>query len=453
VAALYFSFSRGAIAAFAVGLVLYVALARSRGLVFTALAAAVPLAATLWAAWSADLLASASYFRGDGPAQGHRVALVLIAAVLVAAGSRAALSGLERRWLAAPPWLSRQSAVRLVVAGLVVVVAAGVTLGAPGKIADQAHTFATGEFAPDTGDARDRLTSVRSSGRPALWETAFDAFRAEPVHGSGAATFALLWQRRPDSWFAVTDGHSLYTETLGELGFVGAVLLLVLLLTPVAIALRRLGGSERHAYAAFAAAGAMLLVHAAIDWDWEMPALFAWYFGTAGVVLARRTEAVVTTVDGDAPRVRRVVAGLGCLVLAVTPALVAESESRLDAAAAAFARRDCPAAVDSALGALDVLQRAAAHEIIGYCDLRSRQNGLALRAMAAAHRADPDNWRYLYGLAVAQALSGRDPRAAADAALRRNPHEELARSLARAMRSPSVRKRYRAAARARIPAG
>ena len=50
------------------------------------------------------------------------------------------------------------------------------------------------------------------------------------------------------------------------------------LLTPLAVAVPRLRGPERHAYAAFLAAGGALLLHAGIDWDWEMPALFLWFF-------------------------------------------------------------------------------------------------------------------------------------------------------------------------------
>ena len=34
-----------------------------------------------------------------------------------------------------------------------------------------------------------------------------------------------------------------------------------------------------------------LLLHAMVDWDWEMPALFIWFFGAAGAVLAAPAEA------------------------------------------------------------------------------------------------------------------------------------------------------------------
>ena len=89
-------------------------------------------------------------------------------------------------------------------------------------------------------------------------------------------------------------------------------------MTPLAVAVPRLRGPERHAYAAFLAAGGALLLHAGIDWDWEMPALFLWFFAASGVVLARRAGGAAA-----APaRLTRLLAGLACLALAMTPVLV-----------------------------------------------------------------------------------------------------------------------------------
>jgi hypothetical protein len=219
------------------------------------------------------------------------------------------------------------------------------------------------------------------------------------------------------------------------------------------VALARLRGPGRQAHAAFAAASLALLVHAGVDWDWEMPVVFAWCFGVAGVVLARPPAAPALAMPAvrGLGRLTRVVAGLACLLLAITPAVVAVSQARLDRAFAAFRQRDCTTAIDAALAAAEALPRAQASEIVGYCDLRARQDRLAVRAMEAARARDPQNWQYAYGLAIAQAISGADPRAAADAALRLNPHEASARSLARAMASRSAKQRFAAAARAVIP--
>jgi hypothetical protein len=450
-ATLYFTFSRGAIVACGIGLLAYVVLGASRRLLFTVAAAAVPTAVTVWAAWSAGTLSTARYFAGDGPHQGHRVALVIIAAAAAAAGLRALLTGVERRTLARPlPAFERGRVIQIAAVVVLLAASAAVIAGLPQALAREAGSFGKGGFFLETGDARDRLLQVSSNGRLELWKVSREAFAREPLHGEGAGTFRLAWEQARPYPQKVVDGHSLYFEVLGELGIVGGLLLAVLLLTPMVVAVRRLAGPERHAHAAFIAAGLALLVHAGVDWDWEMPALFIWYFGAAGVVVARAVAGAAG--GGSLGRLPRVVAGLACLLLALTPALVVTSQSRLHQAIVAFHAGDCPRAVDAALGAAEVLPRAGAYEIVGYCDLRAGQDTLALKAMQTAHDRDPDNWQYLYGIAVAQAIAKRgDARATAAAALRRNPQEPLARSLARGLDTPSAAKRFKAAAEAKIP--
>ena len=119
----------------------------------------------------------------------------------------------------------------------------------------------------------------------------------------------------------INDGHSLYLETLSELGVVGLVLV-------VLVARRRswsagccgCAGPSATRYGAFVAAGAMLAVHAGIDWDWEMPALFVWLFGAG-----RRGAGGAARASGPAwelGRLPRVAAALAVLVLAITPWLI-----------------------------------------------------------------------------------------------------------------------------------
>jgi hypothetical protein len=87
----------------------------------------------------------------------------------------------------------------------------------------------------------------------------------------------------------VLDAHSLYLETLAELGLVGLALLLAALALPLAAARAARGHplapAALGAYVAF-------LVHAAIDWDWEMTAvtLAALACGVALLLAARGAE-------------------------------------------------------------------------------------------------------------------------------------------------------------------
>jgi hypothetical protein len=453
--ALYLSFSRGAIAACIVGVLAYIVLVRTLSTAFALLAALPATAVALLVAYRAGALATAQYAQGDGPAQGHRVAAVLLACCVAAAAMRLGLDRLEprlRRLRLAGPRGPERLAVAVAIG--MALVAAIIVSGAPQRVNRTVADFRSGDVVPDTGDARDRLLQSGNNGRLDFWRTDLEVFADHPLVGRGAGTYALEWERRRPFFYTARDGHSLYLETLAELGVVGLALLLVALLTPVSLALRRSftrGRPDRDAHAAVAACGLALLLHAGADWDWEMPALFVWWFAAAGVIVAAPAAAPSAVVAAPG-RLGRVLAGLACLLLAVTPGLMVSSQSALDAAKRAFSAGNCGAAVASALTARDRLPlRAEPYEVLGYCDLRGGAYGLAVEAMDSARRRDPDNWRYSYGLAVAQAIAGRDPRAAAARAVQLNPREPMALELARGLDSASPARRFRAAARATIP--
>jgi hypothetical protein len=71
--------------------------------------------------------------------------------------------------------------------------------------------------------------------------------------------------------------------------------------------------------------------------------------------------------------------------------------------------------------------------------------------MHAARARDPDNWRYAYGQAIVDGVSGRDPLPAAREALRLNPLEPLAVTLARDLAKSSPARRREITRRAGIP--
>jgi O-antigen ligase len=118
-----------------------------------------------------------------------------------------------------------------------------------------------------------RVTTLKTQ-RGEYWRIALGSFADHPVAGVGTGGFHVeLWRERDDDQFAY-DAHSLYLETLAELGLVGALLLL-------AFGFSLAGGLARRARAApgdplLAAAGGVLAayaVHAGLDWDWEVPAV------------------------------------------------------------------------------------------------------------------------------------------------------------------------------------
>ena len=68
--------------------------------------------------------------------------------------------------------------------------------------------------------------------RAQYWRVAWRAFERHPLLGSGAGTFDEQWLRYRGSGVSVRDAHSLYLETLSELGVVGLLLLVALLALP-----------------------------------------------------------------------------------------------------------------------------------------------------------------------------------------------------------------------------
>ena len=104
--------------------------------------------------------------------------------------------------------------------------------------------------------------------RPAYWNVALADASEHIVLGSGAGSFDDYWlEHRPIAAY-VRDAHNLYLETVAELGIVGLALLLCALGTPLVAAVC---ARERTIVATAAAGYSAFLVHAGLDWDWEMP--------------------------------------------------------------------------------------------------------------------------------------------------------------------------------------
>ena len=112
-------------------------------------------------------------------------------------------------------------------------------------------------------------TEPRASYFHVAWH---DEVLAHPLLGTGAGTFGLFWARsgKPLELGGALDAHSLYLETLAELGPLGLLLVAALLLAP----LRGVLAHRAVPYVpAAAGAYAAFLVHAGLDWDWELPAV------------------------------------------------------------------------------------------------------------------------------------------------------------------------------------
>ena len=128
--------------------------------------------------------------------------------------------------------------------------------------------------------------------RTSYWHVAWhEEYRSHPILGTGAGTFAIYWVDSGEeiAHAGALDAHSLYLETLAELGPVGLTLLAVMLLAPLAAGI---GGRTSPYVPAAAGAYVAFLAHAGLDWDWEMPA----------VVVAALACAAALLLSGDAPK-------------------------------------------------------------------------------------------------------------------------------------------------------
>jgi len=96
--------------------------------------------------------------------------------------------------------------------------------------------------------------------RQHYWRVAAREAQAQPVLGGGAGTFVNWWVRERDVPLQTEEAHSLYVETLAELGPIGLTLVLLVFAIPLAATRRRDLAAGVAAYA----------VAAAVDFDWEL---------------------------------------------------------------------------------------------------------------------------------------------------------------------------------------
>ncbi|MFN8224957.1 MAG: O-antigen ligase family protein [Gaiellales bacterium] len=241
--------SRGAELALALGLALLVVVSGRRGAVF-----AEALVTTV-AGVSGWLVADALSSKTGGVAVG--AALAVVAAAVVPARELTP----SRRLVCA------------LAAGLVLAGGATVAVAAP---------------------------SSSSSFRTAYWAAALAGAADHPLLGSGAGSFRLVWHEHRHVETETRDAHSLYLETLAELGPLGLALVLAFVAGPLVVAVRRrsdpLVATAGSAFAAFA-------VHAGVDWDWEMPVVAFVALGLIGVIAGGTTTRAATAVGRQTGRI------------------------------------------------------------------------------------------------------------------------------------------------------
>ena len=365
----YLTYSRSAAIGVAIAVVAVIAMSRYRWL--------AALHAALAAAGAAVLILTIRSQPEIAQGTGHRgagwVLLALGIAVLgCAIGAYAGSIGRVER-VRLDPRLTR------VVAGSVGVVAVVVAVVfAPTVTARAWESFREGPDAALPADPARRLSGL-SGERRQLWDAALDTFRAQPLQGAGAGTYEFVWNGDPRWTHHVRDAHSLYLETLAEVGLPGALLLVLALGAALAAAVvapfRRRDAAQAGVAAGCAAALLVFCVAAGVDWMWESTAVTAAAIVCAGLALASGSRQEAQR------RVMPRVAGSLLAVIALglqTPALLAASEVRASQDAIRERRgHDALVAATDAVqtepwSALGVSQRALVLEELGFLDAAAK---------------------------------------------------------------------------------
>jgi len=413
VATVYLTFSRGSWVALAIGAAILVSVhpARVRAAV-TVLGLAGVSALAVWIASRMPALWQ-PVSSGDAARAGHRFAAGLALLALAGMFIPLAAARLSVEWR---PRLPRRAFV-------VATVAAGIGAAVLAvAFADRAYESFRAPAATTGTDLNDRLFSASGQARADYWRVAWHDVEEHPLLGSGGGTFELRWDLERPNTFGARDAHNLYLETLAELGPIGLLLLGVMLVTPLATTIRAdLSVAGSGAIAAYAA----YIVHAAIDWDWEIPAVTLPAL-TCGAAL------LVTSRDGGSryrlgPTLRA--AALVVVTIAAAAATVGYlSVEALKTSREALARRDYPTAVRYAKRAARFAPWASDPWLAqGEAELAAGDRQAARASFRRAIGKDRQDWLPWFRLASASTGSARA--GALEQAVRRNPHSPEAAQL------------------------
>ncbi|HEY6730320.1 MAG TPA: O-antigen ligase family protein [Solirubrobacterales bacterium] len=402
---LYLTLSRGGIAAAAIATLVFLVVATDR------LPKLIPLA---FAAVAGALLISLAHDREalhEGLAnavareQGDEL-LPIVLLICAAVGLlQAGVTAIGRRWRR-PAWSrpSKEGATAGFAIGAVALLVVLLAIGAPGRVSDAWAEFKEGG---GPGEGSERLSSAAGESRYQFWSSTIDENATAPLIGTGSGTFQFWWAREGDAAETVRDAHSLYMQTLGELGIVGLLLLLGFFAWVFVNGLRVAvlsEGEERSRLAAALAGFLVFLMTAAVDWMWQVPVVpVAALMLACGLLVARG--------GSDKPRLSvpwRVGLAVISLLAIVAIAIPLSSTSLVRQSQAAVRSNDLTAALEDAKSAQNVepaaaaprLQRALVLELLG---------DFAAAEAAAREAVDRErtNWRLWLVLSRIAAENGR----------------------------------------------
>jgi tetratricopeptide (TPR) repeat protein len=236
---LVLAYSRGALVALAVGVALWFCVVplRLRGATLLIVGACGAVAVAAWD-FSKHALSSEGVALGERTTAGHQLG-ALIAAMLVAL----TIVGIAVGFLTgrrAPSLIARRRAGAVLLAAIVlaVIAFAGALAvshrGFTGSISNAVSSL-TNPNAKPPANTPGRLTAVASE-RARYWKEALQVFNAHPLLGAGAEGYATARLRYETQTLEVRHAHGFFVQTLADLGLVGLLVALALMLTWMAAA-------------------------------------------------------------------------------------------------------------------------------------------------------------------------------------------------------------------------
>lgn len=321
--------------------------------------------------------------------------------------------------------LSRLGAGAVAVAAVVAVALLALTGPSPASwVSERVEDFKTPDYSRLESE-RTRFTGELGSNRYDYWRVSAEIFADRPVTGTGAGNFIapFLERRRADK--ATIYAHSIWLETLSQLGIVGFLALagfLVALLAALVRAARR-PDTPRWLPAVAAMPFAYLVLHGSADWVTVFPAVAAPAFALVAAAAGRDQAGPPRASRGARSASLWLLLGLAAAALVALPLLV--SARLADRGAATWAERPAGAIDDLELAAdLDPLAPAP-YVRLGIIAVDLEMPALERRAFESALRRDPSAWYPEFQLGLLAAAQGDRDEALSRlrTAARRNPRE------------------------------
>jgi O-antigen ligase/polysaccharide polymerase Wzy-like membrane protein/tetratricopeptide repeat protein len=225
------------------------------------------------------------------------------------------------------------------------------------------------------------IVEARGHERGGYWPPALHEIAANPLLGSGAGTYHVWFVRLRADHTSTVDAHSLYLETLAELGPVGLVAIAALLGVPLAAVLEL----RRRPLAVAAGAAVVVYVLAAgVDFHWELPAV------TAPVLLV---GAALTQSVGARQPVAQLALAAALVTVGVAGAVALAGQAPLSASDDALAAARFEDALADARRARRWMPWSAAPlRLLGEARLALGDRAAARAAFEAAVQKDPNDW-------------------------------------------------------------